>query len=59
MPAPAAAFDAALDEALLALEAALLALDAALAALFDNARVRYGHVRSATNNCYTCRIEAA
>jgi len=27
------------------------------AALFDDPRVRYGHVRSATNNCYTCRIE--
>ena len=27
------------------------------AALFDDQRVRYGHVRSATNNCYTCRIE--
>ena len=26
-------------------------------ALFDDQRVRYGHVRSATNNCYTCRIE--
>jgi hypothetical protein len=36
---------------------AALAEDAA--ALFDDARVRYGHVRSATNNCYTCRIEAA
>jgi len=34
-------------------------LPEALAALFDDARVRYGHVRSATNNCYTCRIEAA
>ncbi len=29
------------------------------AALFDDPRVRYGHVRSATNNCYTCRIEPA
>jgi hypothetical protein len=29
------------------------------AALFDDTRVRYGHVRSATNNCYTCRIELA
>ena len=28
------------------------------AALFADARVRYGHVRSATNNCYTCRIDA-
>jgi hypothetical protein len=29
------------------------------AVLFDDPRVRYGHVRSATNNCYTCRIEPA
>ena len=29
------------------------------AALFDDVRVVYGHVRSATNNCYTCRIETA
>ena len=29
------------------------------AALFGDPRVRYGHVRSATNNCYTCRIEPA
>ncbi len=34
-------------------------LAAAAAALFDDPRVRYGHVRSATNNCYTCRIDAA
>ena len=27
--------------------------------LLDDPRVRYAHVRSATNNCYTCRIEAA
>jgi hypothetical protein len=27
------------------------------AGLFDDARVRYGHVRSDRNNCYTCRIE--
>ena len=30
-----------------------------VATLFDDPRVRYGHVRSATNNCYTCRIELA
>lgn len=27
-------------------------------AVFDDPRVRYVHVRSATNNCYTCRIDA-
>lgn len=32
-------------------------LAAGAAALFDDPRVAYGHVRSATNNCYTCRIE--
>ena len=37
--------------------AATLAQSAA--ALFDDSRVRYGHVRPATNNCYTCRIEPA
>ena len=37
--------------------AATLAQSAA--ALFDDSRVRYGHVRSATNNCHTCRIEPA
>jgi hypothetical protein len=31
----------------------------AAVALLDDPRVRYGHVRSATNNCYTCRIDAA
>jgi hypothetical protein len=34
-------------------------LAAAAAALFDDPRVRYLHVRSATNNCYTCRIDLA
>jgi len=34
-------------------------LPQALPALFDDSRVRYVHVRSATNNCYTCRGEAA
>jgi len=34
-------------------------LPAAAAALFDDRRVAYGHVRSATNNCYTCRIDSA
>ena len=29
------------------------------AVLFDDPRVAYGHVRSATNNCYTCRIDPA
>lgn len=33
-------------------------LPRAAAALFDDARVRYGHVRSATNNCFTCRIDS-
>jgi hypothetical protein len=33
-------------------------LPEAAAALFHDPRVRYGHVRSATNNCFTCRIEA-
>ena len=28
-------------------------------ALFDDPRVAYGHVRSASNNCYTCRIDPA
>lgn len=32
-------------------------LPEAAAALFADPRVRYGHVRSATNNCYTCRID--
>lgn len=28
-------------------------------AIFENPKVAYVHVRSATNNCYTCRIEKA
>ena len=32
-------------------------LNAGAAGLFDDVRVRYGHVRSDRNNCYTCRIE--
>jgi hypothetical protein len=32
-------------------------LGASAASLFDDTRVRYGHVRSDRNNCYTCRIE--
>jgi hypothetical protein len=31
----------------------------AAAALFDDPRVVYVHARSATNNCYTCRIDPA
>jgi hypothetical protein len=34
-------------------------LPEAAAAMLDDPRVRYAHVRSATNNCYTCRIEVA
>lgn len=29
------------------------------ASLLDDPRVRYAHVRSATNNCYTCRVDLA
>jgi hypothetical protein len=32
-------------------------LNGSAAAIFGDARVRYGHVRSDRNNCYTCRIE--
>lgn len=34
-------------------------IPAEAAALLDDARVAYVHVRSATNNCYHCRIERA
>jgi len=34
-------------------------LPEAAAELLDDPRVRYAHVRSATNNCYTCRIDVA
>lgn len=34
-------------------------IPAAADALFENRRVRYIHVRSASNNCYHCRIERA
>jgi hypothetical protein len=31
----------------------------AAAAMFEDPRIAYIHVRSATNNCYQCRIERA
>jgi hypothetical protein len=34
-------------------------LAAAAAQILQDERVRYVHVRSATNNCFTCRIDAA
>ena len=34
-------------------------LTEAAAKIFEDPRVRYAHVRSATNNCYTCRIDVA
>jgi hypothetical protein len=34
-------------------------ITAAADAMFENRRVRYIHVRSASNNCYHCRIERA
>jgi hypothetical protein len=34
-------------------------IPAAAEGLFENSAVRYAHVRSATNNCYHCRIERA
>jgi Protein of unknown function (DUF1203) len=34
-------------------------IPAAAAAMFENGKVRYIHVRSASNNCYHCRIDRA
>lgn len=34
-------------------------IPAAAERLFENAKLRYIHVRSASNNCYHCRIERA
>jgi Protein of unknown function (DUF1203) len=38
---------------------ATLSIPAAAEQLFENAAIRYIHVRSASNNCYHCRIERA
>lgn len=34
-------------------------MDARIAAVLADARVAYVHIRSSTNNCFTCRVESA